>query len=127
MSEPSRVATLAEQEEMKAAARTYMGAILVMARRQYGEVFDTWPEDVQHSCAITMALQGMLTADAFGAVQINLDFAAYGVGLAVGTNTGGVHDQGMPVIVARLLDGLATGRAQATVARDSFKTTGSAN
>lgn len=117
---PSEMATLAS------AAQTYMGQALGMNRSVYGTAFDGWPADAQHACAITTAVQVILTPEAFAESTLNLDAAAHALGLALGTQTAGLPEPQMHQILARFGEAFASGRMQAITARMGVKTEGNA-
>lgn len=126
MIDASRPASPAEMAVMTAAAQTYVGAVMAMARAIYGAQFDLWPQENQHACLITMAVQAILIPEAFAAETINLDAAAHGLGTALGTQSASLGDPQTHVLLARFSQAFAVGRVQSTLATSGMKTEGTA-
>lgn len=122
----SRPADPAEMAVMHAAAQTYMGAVIGMARRIYGPSFDDWPDDGKHACAIGMAVQAILTPEAFAAPTLNLNVAAHALGTALGTQSASLEDAQTHTILMWFSVAFATGRTQAHLATFGMKTEGAA-
>lgn len=127
MSEPSRTTTPAEQNKLNDAARLFIGAVLEVVRETYGaERVEGWGEEATNAACTTTAVQALLHPEAYAAPRLNLDFCAYCLGMALGTESRGIPGEGLPQMLEQFSRGFGIGRAEAMIAAIQMPTAGSA-
>lgn len=122
-SKPSSVLDHELQQTLLAASQVYVAALMGLAAKVYTG-FEAWDPDGQHACLIGMGVQGLLAPEAFAVKKLSLDYAAYAVGVAVGSMTGVVPEEHVNGYLRHMGKGFATGRREARVAVENFETTG---
>lgn len=127
MSEPSRTASIEEQQQLNAAAQVFIAAVLDVVRQTYGaERVESWPEEARNAAATTTAVQALLHPEAYATERLNLDFSAYSLGMALGSESGAIPDHQVGQMLAQFSIGFGTGRAERVIAAAGMTTAGRA-
>lgn len=121
----SRPITSTEKTAMDVAATEFVRAIAALAGAIYPAMSE-WPAAARITCVLNMAVSALLQPGVHGEEGMNLDHAAYAVGLALGVESVGVTAERATVLVSRVADGLQTGREQAIAVAMNMPTEGTA-
>jgi len=121
---PSRPFTPAETAENIQTVLDFVTRIRAGARVTYGAEFDQWPEESRIAAVMAHAMQALLSPEAYSASRLNLDFAAYTMGLALGTRSAEIPDPQQ--LLQQIVRGFGVGRAEHINAVINMPTQGNA-
>lgn len=110
---PSRLLTPEEAGALDEAAKPLVGAATAEARRIYPE-FDGWDQDRQLVTVLAAIVQTIFRPTVHAAEKLNLDSAAFGVGLALGHSFAAAGGQDLAAYMMVVNRGIITGQ-QATI------------
>lgn len=121
----SRILSPAEAAALDGVASPFVAAAIAQARATYPD-FDAWHPDAQLAATVSVAMQAILRPSVHAAAALNLDMAAYGAGLALGSAVAAAGGE-YTAMVRRIVSGVEIGFTETHHAAFAMPTLGSRN